>query len=483
MTDFLDVEISKRSLAEMAPRMKILSKHSHRYVRELEEWQAKAREYGDRYVRPIALEIDRKCAKDPTYFDWDLIKKSTPYGFLSMFVPKGAGGGGQLSTALAIVMEELSAACSGVANVFGANGLGVSGFLLGMDFYHYDRCLAELAEGDKKGEPVIFAAAITEPLAGSDVEDREYLKTAKLMSEAKPVSGGYLLNGRKVFISNGSVAKYTMVVAPTNKSRPVDTQSGFLVTMGDKGYSIGRVEEKMGMKACPAAEQVFEDCFIPKENLAGREGEGVRFTEIVLGASRGPVGAIATGVARGAFERLVAYAKSKKSGGRWLIEHQWVQIRLADMARRIHLARQAYLDACMSFDFTGIPKLMKTPTSRLILDALPQEIRKGDFLTKLLRSAFAWKAKERLSDKHVREDDLRHIQQYSSLAKITGSDVAVGIAAECLQVAGLESSLHRLELEKIYRDAKLTQIYEGTNQLNRHNLFKNYFPEEAAHGS
>jgi butyryl-CoA dehydrogenase len=380
-------------------------------------------------------------------------------------------------------MEELCAACSGVANVFGANALGVSGFLLGMDFYHFDHALADLAEGDKRGDPVVFAAAITEPLAGSDVEDKEYLKTAKLMTEAKPVHGGYRINGRKVFISNGSIAKYTMVVAPTDKSRPIETQSGFLVKMGDPGFSIGRVEEKMGMKACPAAELVFEDCFIARENLAGREGEGVRFTEFVLGASRGPVGAIATGVARGAFERVVAYVKTKRSGGRRLIEHQWVQFKLAEMARKIHLARQAYLDACMSFDFTGIPKLLKKPATRFLLDAIPQNFRKGNFFTNLLRSGFAWNFKQRLAERNVREDDLRHIQQYSSLAKITGSDVAMEVAAEALQIVGLESSLHRLELEKIYRDAKLTQIYEGTNQLNRHNLFKNYFPEEAAHES
>jgi len=224
MTDYLDVESTRRGLKEMAPRMKLLSDLMPKFVRDLEEWQAKAREYGDRYVRPLALEIDRKCQADPGYFDWDLVRSSAPYGFLSMLVPKGVGGGGQLSTATAIVMEELCAVCAGVANIFGASGLGLSGILLAMDFYHYDRCLADLAQGDRSGEPVICAAAITEPLAGSDTEDAEYLRTAKLMTEAKPVSGGYMLNGRKVFISNGSVAKYTTVIAPLDKRRPVETQ-------------------------------------------------------------------------------------------------------------------------------------------------------------------------------------------------------------------------------------------------------------------
>ena len=481
MTEYLDIEISKRSLKEMAPRMKLMSELMPEWYEALEDWQARAREYGERFVRPKALEIDVECTRNPSYFDWDLIKESTPYGFLSALVPKGAGGGDQMSTALAIVLEELCAVCSGVANVFGANGLGVSGVLLGMDFYHMDRALAELADGDRKGKPVIFAAAITEPLAGSDVEDGEYLKTARLMTEAKPVKGGYVLNGRKVFISNGSVARYTTVVAPLDKSRPVETMSGFIVREGDKGFSVGRVEEKMGMKACPAAELVFEDCFVPRKNLIGREGEGVRFTEMVLGASRGPVGAISTGVARGAFERIVALTKRKRDGGRRLFDRQWVQIRLADMARRIHLARAAYLDSCMSFDFQGIPKLMKHPVTRLVVDATPRCVRKLPPVTAMLRSDLNFKTTERLLARHISDADLRHIQQYSSMAKISCSDTAMEIAYEALQMAGLEGSLQRMELEKVFRDAKLTQIYEGTNQLNRHNTFINFFPGEAGH--
>jgi butyryl-CoA dehydrogenase len=475
MTDYLDTEISKRTLGEMAPRLKILSSLMPGYVEELELWQHKAREYGERHMRNRALAIDRECKQDPRYFDWDLLRQSAPYGFLSMLVPKGAGGGGQMATAMAIVMEELCAVCPGIANIFGAHALGISGILLGMDFYHYDRALADVARGDKRGRPVLFAAAITESEAGSDEEDAGFLQKARLITEAKPKPDGYLLNGRKVFISNGSVAKYTTVIAPLDKTRAVETQSAFLVTQGDRGFSIGKVEDKMGMKACPAAELVFEDCFVPRRNLIGREGEGVRFTEIVLGASRGPVGAIATGTARAAFERVVAFAKEKKGGGRRLIDHRWVQIKLAEMARKIHLARQAYLDSCMTFDFMGVPKLMKLPSSRILLDVIPRFLRLTPLFEKAIRSEQATQAVREKLEKHVDPEDLRHIQQYSSIAKVSGSDIAVDVAYEALQIAGLESSLHRNELEKIYRDAKLTQIYEGTNQLNRHNIFVNTF--------
>ncbi|MBN1944850.1 MAG: acyl-CoA dehydrogenase family protein [Bradymonadales bacterium] len=482
MSELLDIEISKRSLGEMAPRFKLLSTLMPGYVAELESWQGKAREFADRVIRPKALEIDARCHDDPTYFDWDLVKASTPYGFLSMMVPKPLGGGGQLATATGIVLEEMCAACAGIANIFGANGLGVSGVLLGFDLYHYERTLTDLVRGDRNGEPVIFAAAVTEPLAGSDVEDREYMEKAKLVMEARPVPGGYLLNGRKVFISNGSVARWNTVMAPLDRKKPVETLCGFMVRQGTPGFSIGRVEKKMGQKACPAAELVFEDCFVPKRNLVGHEGEGMRFTELVLGASRGPVGAIATGIARGAFERIFDYARRKKVGGRRLIDRQWVQIRLADMARRIHLARQSYLDATMAFDFTGMPKLMKTLPARFALELLPSFVRGSELYHRLMGSKMGHQLVQGMFDRNLEESDLRHIQQYSSMAKVTGSDIAVEVAYEALQIAGLESSLARLELEKLYRDAKLTQIYEGTNQLNRHNIFTNAFPNEYADG-
>jgi butyryl-CoA dehydrogenase len=234
------------------------------------------------------------------------------------------------------------------------------------------------------------------------------------------------------------------------------------------------------MKACPAAELVFEDCFVPAECAVGRTGKAVEFTELVLGASRGPVGAIATGVARGAFERAVDIARRKKIGGRRLIDRQWVQLKLADMARRIHISRQAYLDACMSFDFQGVPKLMGSFSSKLLLDWTPAFLRKTAAGTRALKSESMFNRIEEVFRENLDRDDLRHIQQYSSMAKITGSDTAVEVAYEALEIAGFESTLHRLELEKIYRDAKLTQIYEGTNQLNRHNVFINCFPGEAA---
>jgi butyryl-CoA dehydrogenase len=468
-------DIADLSLLEMAPRLRIVAEKAPAYVSELETWQAKAREYGRVFARPKALDIDQRCRRDPTYFDWDLVRAATSFGFLSMLVPKGLGGGGQLSTASAIVLEELCACCSGIANIIGASNLGVSSVLIGLDFYHYDGALTDLTRSEARGEPVLFATALTEPLAGTDTEDRALLETARLMTEAKSATGGYVMNGHKVFISNGSVAKYVVVAAPLDRTRAVETESAFLLRSGTPGFTVGRVEEKMGMKACPAAELVFEDCFIPRDDLIGREGGGMSGIETLLGASRGPVGAIATGVARGALERVVSFARQKRCGGRRLIDQQWVQIRLAEMARKVHVARQAYLDSCMQFDFYGAPRLMSALPSKIFMDLIPAFVRRSGPVTAALRSARNQEMMDDMQRRRIDVDDLRRNQQYASIAKISGSDVAVDVAFEALQIAGVESSFHALELEKIYRDAKLTQIYEGTNQLNRRNLFINHF--------
>lgn len=444
----------------------------------LEAWRLKAKDFADHHIRPKALETDQRCSADPAYFDWDLLKKAAPHGFLSLLVPKGLGGRGEFCTTLAIVMEELCVACPGIANIFGAHALGVSAVLLGFDVHHFDRALSEMAHAERRGEPILFAAAITEPLAGSDVEDAEYLRTARLITEATPVLGGYRLNGRKVFISNGAEAEIIAVVAPVDKRNPVETQSAFVVRRGTPGFSVGRVEKKMGMKACAAAELIFEDCFIPQENLIGQEGQGVRLAEWVLGGSRPAVGAVGTGIARGALERTIKFAQDKRWGGQRLIDQQWVQLKIAEMGRKVHVARQAYLASALNFDLFGVPKMMAHPGSKLLLNVLPRSVRTHSLTDSVLRSEAVHSAMLRFVDHSLNDADARRIQRQASMAKVSGGDTAMEVCYEALQIVGLEGSLRRYELEKLYRDAKLTQIYEGTNQLNRHTIYSNALVEE-----
>jgi acyl-CoA dehydrogenase len=461
-----------RDLREAFPRLKVLERYRPAYVEELAAVQKDAREFGERYVRPVAQELDRKIAADTEYFDWDIVAKGMQHGLLSFVIPKAFGGRGFLTTHFAVLMEELSSHCPGVANIFGAHALGMSPLLMTPDVRHYARYMRAVSLAEKRGEARLFALAITEPEAGSDVEDRDELRTARLSTHATKVEGGYRLNGRKVFISNGNVARYVWVGAVLDRHRPLDTALSFVVPSDAKGFSVAHVEAKMGQRACPAAEIVFDDVFVPEADRVGEEGGGESLIAAVLGASRGPVGAIATGIARGAFERLLEYLNATKVNGRYLFEHQWCQIQLTDLMAKIQIARQLYLDAAMCCDLLGVPKLMTHPLMRL-LDAMPRWLMRCGAASRVFSSRRMYQLVRNLADRHVAKEDISLIASYSSIAKYVASDVAVEVTSKAMDIMGEDGPLEEYGIEKLYRDAKLTQIYEGTNQINRLYAYKN----------
>lgn len=461
-----------RDLRQAYPRLMMLEKCRPGFVEQLESVQRDAREFGEEHIRSAALELDRKAGEDANYFDWDLVKKAMKYGFLSYIIPKPFGGKGYYTTHFALLMEELCSYCPGVANIFGAHALGLSPLLLSPDIRHYSMYMQKVALAEKKGEPLLFALAITEPDAGSDVEDKDELATARLCTVAKKVPGGYVLNGRKVFISNGSVARYIWVGGVLDRKRPIDTSVSLVVPNDAKGFSVGRVEKKMGQRACPASELIFEDVFVPEEDRVGEEGEGERLIAVVLGGSRGPVAAIATGIARGAFERLLVYLNTAKLNGRYLFEHQWCQIMLTDLMAKIQIARQLYFDATMCCDMLGVPKLMEHPLMKA-LNLAPGAFMRSGVARRIFTSRQMYRFVRNMAEKSVKADDISLIASYSSIAKYMASDIAMEVASKAMEIMGEDGPLVESGVEKYYRDAKLTQIYEGTNQINRLFVFKN----------
>jgi butyryl-CoA dehydrogenase len=455
-----------RDVREAYPRLLLLEKSMPGLRRELESVQRDGRAFGEKHIAPAALEIDRRIGEDETYFPWDLVRRASPHGFLSYIIPAPFGGKGFYTTHFAVLMEELCSHCAGVANIFGAHALGLCPLLLSPDIRHYSRYMQPVALAEKRGEPQLFALAITEPDAGSDVEDRDEMATARLSAHAKKVSGGYILNGRKVFISNGSVARYIWVGAVLDRKRPVETTVSLVVPNDARGFSVGRIEKKMGQRACPASELVFEDVFVPEEDRVGDEGEGEALISNVLGASRGPVGAIATGIARGAIQRLLDYLNATKVNGRYLFERQWCQAALSDLCVKLQAARQLYFDATISCDLLGVPKLMSHPLMRA-LDVMPSALLRSGAAGAAFQSRAMYNLVRELAAKNVRRTDVSLIAAYSSMAKYTASDLAVRIVSKCMDIMGEDGPVEEFGMEKLYRDVKLTQIYEGTNQINR----------------
>lgn len=441
---------------------------STRRARSIAETRARAHSYAQRHVAPRAVELDRRIGADPTYFDWELVTAGLPYRLLSEVIPTQVGGCGGLALNGAVMLEELAAACPGVANLFGAHALGILPLLL-TGPGHWVGVLREIAEAERRGEPLLMGLAITEPDAGTDVEDPDLLRTARIGTRADKVPGGYRLNGTKRFISNGNVARWLTVIMPTDPHRPAETWTAFLVDTRSDGFSVGRVEHKMGQRASPAAELHFDDVFVADEALIGREGDGLAGTIGTLAASRAPVGAIATGIARGAYQRLLGWLESDPAAA-GLLDHQHVQLTLARMLEEIRLARQAYLGAAERFDQT-VGRPVSHPLVRA-LGLVPPVVWRNDWLRRRMNAPWVREETMRVLRHATTDREVTESLALSSLAKAHGADVAMAVTGAALDIAGLDAGPVRAELEKLWRDAKLTQIYEGTNQLNRIEVYR-----------
>ncbi len=455
-------------LREAFPRLLLLERLDRGYVRRLEQLRSRARGFADDHLRPVALERDRRAGDDPSYVDWDLIRVGGQRGMLDLLIPAQVGGSGCLTAECALVMEELCAACPGLALIFGAHALGVSPLLLDGPL-HWD-VLGEIAESTHDSEPQLMACALTEPDAGTDVEDLDLLATARVYSRARRVPGGYSLSGSKRFISNGSLARWLTVMMPVDPRRPAETWTCFLVDARTAGFSVARVEHKMGQRACPAAELLFDEVFVAEERVVGRVGDGGGATLTVLAASRPAVGAIGVGIARGAFERLLAWLRESPEGRR-LLDRQQVQLRLASMAERLHLARQAYMDAAVEVDVAALGAATRHPLLRS-LRILPNSLHRRRGVRRIVTSPRARGALARSLSGASSDAAMTRALGLSSLAKASGGDVAMSVTHDALEIAGLTDAPVRAELEKLWRDAKLCQIYEGTNQLNRIQLYR-----------
>jgi acyl-CoA dehydrogenase len=456
------------SLREAFPRLRHLEQRDRGYVRRLEKLQLKTRAFADEHLRPVAVEIDRRTDEDPSYFDWDLVRTGARHGMLDFLLPSQIGGGGCLIVGCSIVMEELCTACPGLGLIFGAHGLGISPLLLDGPL-HWD-VMSELVESTRGEGPLLMACALTEPDAGTDVEDIDLMAKARISSQARRVPGGYSLSGTKRFISNGGVARWLTVLMPVDPRRPAETWTCFLVDSQSKGFSVARNEHKMGQRACPASELVFDEVFVPDERVVARVGDGAGATLIVLAASRPPVGAIATGIARGAYERLLGWLREDPEA-KGLLERQSVQLRLAAMAERIHLSRQAYMDAAVEMDVGTLGEATSHPLLRS-LRAVPNRVHRLRPVQRLVTAPRSRDALARLLNRATDDATVTRSLGLSSLAKAQGADVAMAVTHSALEIAGLVDSPLRPELEKLWRDAKLCQIYEGTIQLNRIEVYR-----------
>ncbi len=359
--------------------------------------QSTVREWAAKRLLPAAGEMDRAGWYPP-----ELIQELGALGLLGVMVPESYGGGGMDTISYCIVIEEIARAEAGVSVVVSVNNslacYPIHAFGTEAQKRHY---LPALCRGT-----VLGCYCLTEPAAGSDA--------ASLRTSARDAGDTWILNGTKIFVTNGVEAGVLIVYARTEPgttgSRGI---SAFIAEKGDPGLSVGKIEHKLGIHTSSTCEIVLENCRLPKDRLLGERDHGFGIAMATLDGGRIGIAAQAVGIARAAMEDAVAYAKERKQFGRPIAEFQATQMKVADMATRIRAAR-------------------------------------------LLMYRAAW----------IRDQGRRHTTE-ASMAKLFASESAMWAAAQSVQIFGGYGYIQDYPAERHFRDAKITEIYEGTSEVQR----------------
>jgi len=358
--------------------------------------QAMAREFAETAIRPIAAEIDREGR-----FPHETVKRMGELGLMGIAIPEDWGGSGADTVAYVLALEEIAKACGSHAAIMSVNNSLYCDpvYRFGTDAQR-ERLLKPAAAGHALG-----CFALSEPQAGSDARNQQTLAVRD--------GDHYVLNGRKQFVTNGREASFALVFCATDRAKAHHGITAFVVEKGTPGFRVPKTEDKLGIRASDTAELTFEDCRVPVANRLGEEGMGFTIALATLDGGRIGIAAQAVGLAAGALERAVAYARERTSFGVVIGQHQMVQWMLADMATATDGARLLTLRAA------GL------------------------------------------------KDKGRPYTTAAAMAKLFAADSAMKVTTDAVQIHGGYGFIKEYEVERYFRDAKITQIYEGTSQIQK----------------
>jgi alkylation response protein AidB-like acyl-CoA dehydrogenase len=376
-----------------------------REIRELVRTLARER------IAPRAAEIDKSAE-----FPWDMVELLREHDLMGLPYDEEHGGTGTGALMVLVAIEELAKVCATTALILAVQELGSLGIKLAGADAQKERWLPRLASGEW-----LCAYALTEPGSGSD--------SAAMRSEARLEGDEYVLNGSKRFITNAGVAELYTVFAKTDPTAGHSGISAFVVEASTPGFEVGRIEPKMGIKGSTTGEVFFNDCRIPADNLLGEEGEGFKIAMRILDRSRPGVAAQGLGLAQGATDYALEYARSRETMGKPIAEHQLVAGMLADMETRCEAARGLLYKCGLMID-EGAP---------------------DHELTKI-----------------------------SAMTKLYCTDAAMDVTTDAVQILGGYGYIQEYPVERMMRDAKITQIYEGTNQIQRLVIAREMLKEQRA---
>jgi alkylation response protein AidB-like acyl-CoA dehydrogenase len=358
--------------------------------------QQTVRQLAKEKVEPRAADIDASGE-----YPWDMFELLRDNDLLALCFPEELDGAGADLLTVCLAIEELAKVCTNTSLILGVCKLGSMPIMLAGSDEQKKKYIPPLAKGEKQ-----CAFGLTEPGAGSDA--------AAMSTRAVKKGDVYIINGQKCFITNGGIAETYSVFAKTDESSGVKGISGFIVEKEFPGFELGKIEHKMGIRGSRTAELVFTDMEVPAENLLGKEGDGFKIAMMTLDRTRPSIGAQALGIAQGALDHAVAYAKERVQFGGPIARLQGIQFMIADMAIQVEAARQLVYYSAALMDRAG-----------------------------------------------------REASPISAMAKCFAADVAMKVTVDAVQILGGYGYMVEYPLERMMRDAKITQIYEGTNQIQR----------------
>jgi butyryl-CoA dehydrogenase len=360
-------------------------------------------------ILPMREELDESGE-----FPWEIVKVLAESDIYGVYIPEEFGGFGGGALEMCIATEELSKICGGISLAFAASALGAYPILLFGSDEQKKTYLPPLAAGEK-----LAAFALTEANAGSDA--------GAIETRAELDGDEYVINGTKQWITNGGEADIYSVIVRTKRGTGIRGISALIVEKDTPGFTFGKKENKMGIRASTTRELVFQDCRVPKENLLGREGVGFMVAMRTFDKSRPGVASQAVGIAQGALDEAVKYARHREQFGQPIASFQAIQFMMADMATQIEAARSLVYSAARMVD-----------------------------------------------------SGAKDVGKISAMAKLFASDVAMKVTVDAVQILGGYGYMKEYPVEKMMRDAKITQIYEGTNQIQRSIIGSAVIKESAA---
>ena len=375
-----------------------------------------ARQIAQEKMKPVREKYDEEGT-----FPWDIVKELADAGLCGSYIPEKYGGFGDGNIMnLVLATEELCKVDGGVALCLAATALGTLPILIGGNEEQKQKYLPKIAAG------TVAAFGLTEPSAGSDATGMKSVAT-------KDANGDYILNGTKCFITNAGDAEVYTVFAKTNPSRGARGISAFILEKGMEGFSFGKKENKMGIRASSTRELIFNNCKVPKENLLGKEGHGLMIAQATLDASRPGVAAQALGIAAGALEEAVAYSRTRVQFGQPISSFQAIQHMLAEMATKVEASRALLYSVARMIDDNN----KKDPKDRI------------------------------------------RTSKESAMAKLFASETAMQVTTDAVQIFGGYGYCKEYPVEKMMRDAKITTLYEGTSQIQKNEIALNLIKEQA----